>query len=152
MVIHHRRLHDYPRTPSTSLYLQYPSQSTLQIALLGFLIFPDTPAAARSFLFNASERALATSRVQAVRIAQPTGHFIRWNVIKKAFLNKYYWLFVLAYILYGLSTQASSTWYVFYTTLGYAKNGRLANAHQMLLGRIRFGVWLKSENYSVSVS
>ncbi|EIM83716.1 MFS general substrate transporter [Stereum hirsutum FP-91666 SS1] len=97
---------------------------TIPIALLGFLVFPDTPAAARSFLFDASERALATTRVQAARIAQPTGHFIRWNVIKKALMNKYYWLFVLGYILYGLSTQASSTW---------------------------FGVWLKSENYSVSL-
>ncbi|KAH9908722.1 pantothenate transporter liz1 [Xylariomycetidae sp. FL2044] len=92
---------------------------TVPVGLATFFALPDTPYTTRARFLTAKECELAIERVRKAGKAAPTP--LTLKTIKRA-LFKWRWpAFVIAYIFYGESCQAS----------GY------------------FGIWLKSENFSV---
>ncbi|KAI8160170.1 hypothetical protein K4K49_003220 [Colletotrichum sp. SAR 10_70] len=92
---------------------------TVPVGIATFFFLPDTPYTTKSRFLTAKECELAIERVQKAGKAAPAG--VTFATFKRV-LSKWRWYaFVLGYVLYGESCQAS----------GY------------------FGIWLKSENYSV---
>ncbi|KAI1862829.1 uncharacterized protein JN550_009976 [Neoarthrinium moseri] len=92
---------------------------TVPVGLATYFILPDTPYTTRSKFLTAAECELALKRVQDAGKAAPKP--VTLQTFKRALTKWRWYAFVLGYILYGESCQAS----------GY------------------FGIWLKAENFSV---
>ncbi|KAM5354956.1 hypothetical protein ACJ41O_001602 [Fusarium nematophilum] len=93
---------------------------TVPVGLATFLILPDTPYTTKSRFLSRRECELAVERVQKAGKAKPAG--VNLQTVKRVLTKWRWYAFVFAYIVYGESCQAN----------GY------------------FGIWLKSENYSVT--
>ncbi|TDZ33192.1 Pantothenate transporter liz1 [Colletotrichum spinosum] len=92
---------------------------TIPVGIATVFILPDTPYTTKSRFLTEKECELAIQRVQKAGKAAPAG--VTFATFKRV-LSKWRWYaFVLGYVLYGESCQAS----------GY------------------FAIWLKSENFSV---
>ncbi|KAI0137121.1 pantothenate transporter liz1 [Xylariales sp. AK1849] len=92
---------------------------TVPIGLVTFFVLPDTPYTTRSRFLTAKECEMALERVQKAGKAAPTP--VTFQTFKRVFSKWRWYAFVLGYVLYGESCQAS----------GY------------------FAIWLKAEKFSV---
>ncbi|KAF7335821.1 Pantothenate transporter Liz1 [Mycena venus] len=94
---------------------------TVPCGLLLFFVLPDLPSNCKVWYLSEEEKAFALDRAIRNGKAQPTGK-VDMALLKRTFSRWHWYWFVLGYILYGESCAAT----------GY------------------FGIWLKSENFSVS--
>ncbi|GKT61727.1 pantothenate transporter liz1 protein [Colletotrichum tofieldiae] len=92
---------------------------TIPVGVATFFILPDTPYTTKSKFLTPKECELAIDRVTKAGKAAPAG--VTLATFKRVLLKWRWYAFVLGYVLYGESCQAS----------GY------------------FGIWLKSEKFSV---
>ncbi|KAL1641091.1 hypothetical protein SLS58_006364 [Diplodia intermedia] len=92
---------------------------TVPVGLATFLLLPDTPYTTRAWFLTEAECELAVERVRKAGKAPPVK--ITWKTFARILSRWRWYAFVLGYVLYGSSCQASSY----------------------------FGIWLKSEHYSV---
>ena len=92
---------------------------TVPVGLATFAFLPDTPYTTRAWFLTQAEKDLAIERVRKAGKAAPVK--ITLATFKRVLGRWRWYAFVLGYVLYGSSCQAS----------GY------------------FGIWLKSEHYSV---
>jgi len=93
---------------------------TVPVGFFTAALFPDTPHNTRAFFLSQAERELGIARVAKAGKAPPAP--LRLATFKKIFTSWKWYAFTIGYVLYGESCQAS----------GY------------------FGIWLKSEKFSVS--
>ncbi|KAH8807539.1 pantothenate transporter liz1 [Xylogone sp. PMI_703] len=94
---------------------------TVPVGFATLLLLPDTPHTSRAWFLSKEELTLGLERVQKAGKAPPVP--ITWFKVKRIFTRWRWYALVLGYILYGTSCQNS----------GY------------------FGIWLKSEHFSVSL-
>ncbi|KAJ6553524.1 pantothenate transporter liz1 [Mycena vulgaris] len=94
---------------------------TIPCGLLLFFVLPDLPSNCKVWYLSEEEIEFALARAIRNGKGQPTGK-LDMALLKRTFSNWHWYWFVLGYILYGSSCAAT----------GY------------------FGIWLKSENFSVS--
>ncbi|KAF4537444.1 MFS transporter [Lasiodiplodia theobromae] len=92
---------------------------TVPVGLATFFILPDTPYTTRAWFLTEEECELSVERVRKAGKAAPVK--ITLNTFVRILSRWRWYAFVLGYVLYGSSCQASSY----------------------------FGIWLKSEHYSV---
>ncbi|KAL1624844.1 hypothetical protein SLS54_003567 [Diplodia seriata] len=92
---------------------------TVPVGLATFLLLPDTPYTTRAWFLTEAECELAVERVRKAGKAAPVK--ITWKTFARILSRWRWYAFVLGYVLYGSACQASNY----------------------------FGIWLKSEHYSV---
>lgn len=92
---------------------------TVPVALATFVFFPDTPHKTNAWFLTKEERNLGIERSEKAGKAPPG--MINLETFKRIFSGWKWYTFVIGYILYGSSNQAS----------------------------MYFGIWLKSEKFSV---
>ncbi|KAH7052383.1 pantothenate transporter liz1 [Macrophomina phaseolina] len=92
---------------------------TVPVGLATALFLPDTPYTTRAWFLTRDECELSIERVQKAGKAPPVK--ITWKTFVRILSRWRWYAFVLGYVLYGSACQASSY----------------------------FGIWLKSEHYSV---
>ncbi|KAL4804149.1 major facilitator superfamily domain-containing protein [Aspergillus unguis] len=78
---------------------------TLPVAIYGLLLFPDTPATTRAPYLNASERALAVSRLPSANTERAP---INRAFLKQLFTTWYWWGFVILWVIAGETESFSS--------------------------------------------
>lgn len=94
---------------------------TVPVGLATFFFLPDTPHTTRSWFLTSSEQEIALERMSKASRAPPIK--ITFQTFKRIFGRWKWYAFVLGYVLYGTSCQASSY----------------------------FAIWLKAENFSVEL-
>ncbi|KAJ7352251.1 pantothenate transporter liz1 [Mycena albidolilacea] len=94
---------------------------TIPCGLLLFFVLPDLPSNSKVWYLSEEEKALALDRAIRNGKGQPTGK-VDLALLKRTFSKWHWYWFVLGYVLYGQSCAATNY----------------------------FGIWLKSENFSVS--
>ncbi|KAK3356667.1 pantothenate transporter liz1 [Lasiosphaeria hispida] len=92
---------------------------TVPVGLATFIFFPNTPYKKKPWFLTEEENALAIARVQRQGIAAPAP--ITLGTFKRIFTRWRWYAFVAGYVLYGCSSMAGAF----------------------------FGIWLKSEGFSV---
>ncbi|KAF6826323.1 pantothenate transporter liz1 [Colletotrichum musicola] len=92
---------------------------TVPVGIATFFVLPDTPYTTKARFLTPKECDIAIERVQKAGKAAPAG--VTLETFKRVLTKWRWYAFVFGYVLYGISCQAS----------GY------------------FGIWLKSENFSV---
>ncbi|THV06054.1 pantothenate transporter liz1 [Dendrothele bispora CBS 962.96] len=95
---------------------------TVPCGLAVLLVLPDLPSNTRAWYLTTEEKAFALERAKSLGKSQPGEKKLDWSLIKRALSSWRYFAFVLGYIVYGTSCQAT----------GY------------------FGIWMKSVGYSVT--
>ncbi|KAF7327336.1 Pantothenate transporter Liz1 [Mycena kentingensis (nom. inval.)] len=96
---------------------------TVPCGALLLFVLPDVPSNSRAWYLSQEEKEFALQRAIKHGKAQPTGKFdMALFKLKRTFSRWHWYWFVFGYVLYGSSCAAT----------GY------------------FGIWLKSENFSVS--
>ncbi|KAM0551198.1 hypothetical protein ACHAPJ_008540 [Fusarium lateritium] len=93
---------------------------TVPVGLATYFFLPDTPYTTKSRFLTSQECELALERVQKAGKAKPAG--VTFKTVKRVLTKWRWYAFVFAYIVYGESCQSN----------GY------------------FGIWLKSEDFSVT--
>lgn len=105
---------------------------TVPVALYGYLCFPDTPQTTTAFYLSEAERRLAVLRVPSVEEPSP----VSWRFAKKVLSSRYWWGFVVLWIIAG-------------ETESFSSNGLLA-LYMKSHPTIKYAVW-QLNNYPTGV-
>ncbi|KAK7468666.1 hypothetical protein VKT23_003170 [Stygiomarasmius scandens] len=97
---------------------------TVPCGIAVLLVLPDLPSNTRAWYLTEEEKAFALERAKNMGKAQPGERKLDWTLLKRALSSWKYYAFVLGYIVYGTSCQATSYFGIWMKSVGYSVTER----------------------------
>ncbi|KAH8660505.1 pantothenate transporter [Xylariales sp. PMI_506] len=91
---------------------------SVPIALYGYYAIPDSPANTRARWLNTQEREYIVQQMDKIGRAQSKP--LTWKLIKKVYLSKYIWVFIVPYVLIAYGASSSNYFNLWLKATGYS--------------------------------